>query len=76
MNFDFKWGAITNMAKYTRIGKGRRRSGKNKMRQINGGTMRTIADMKILFANPLFHVRLRLFRMLFTSKSYSIVDTF
>lgn len=61
MNFDFKWGAITNMGKYSRLGKNRRRNGKNKRRQINGGTDRTIAELKSLFADPLFHVRLRLF---------------
>ena len=62
------------MGKYTRLGKLRgnkklqkQRSGKNKKEQTNGGTMRTIAEMKSLFGNPLFHVRLRLFCQFQTS---------
>jgi len=74
----FKWGAITNMGKYSRLGKVRgnkklqkQRSGQNKKKQTNGGTMRTIAEMKSLFGNPLFHdIILDLSEVLFDNKRF------
>ena len=52
-NANFKYGAIRNMAKHTRIGKLRQ---KNEKEQTNGGIMRKLDEFKVLLANPRFQV--------------------